>query len=121
MTGPPIILVAGYPKTRGIQCYVQGGVTAAIYNSDDILTGALIPPRSTTPIFAPSIVWYTANNTQVGYLQGQIQGIFTAAQMALVQPSITYTLIGLRALSSSPTNPEIICRRPLLIVPLAYP
>ena len=91
MTGPPLYLVTGQPTAVPIQCYLRGsGTTPAIYNADDTLTAAVRPSRQTGNVFAPAIAWYTADNTQSGYGQGQVEASFSATQMAsLSRPFLT--------------------------------
>jgi hypothetical protein len=117
-----ITLVTGWPAARPIQCYLVGsGTVPAQYNFDDILTAAVFPRRSTIQVFAPSIGWYTAAGTQTGYDQGQVEPTFSAVQVAMLEPSIRYTLAIYRALVNDPVNPEVIARVPITVEPLAYP
>ncbi len=120
MTGPPLVLVTGQPTTRAVQCNVYGtGTVPAIYNSTDILTASVIPSRQTSPIFTPSVDWYTAQSTQTGYGEGQVEVSLTAANMALLVPTISYTLSIYRALDSDPSNAEMIAQIPLIVKPVS--
>ncbi len=116
MTGPPLVLVTGQPTTRAVQCHVYGsGTVPAIFNSTDILTASVVPARQTSPIFMPGVNWYTATGTQSGYGEGQVEVTLTAAEMALLVPTISYTLIIYRALEGNPTNAEMIAQIRLVI------
>lgn len=95
-------------------------MTPAIYNATDVLSGAVIQTRQVSPLFVPSVGWYTADSTQVGYLQGQVEPSFTTAQALLLIPTISYTLEVWRSLVGFPLNLDLIARRRLIIVPLAY-
>ena len=122
MTAPPIILVAGQPTSVPIQCNLRGfGTTPAVFNVDDILSCSVIPTGQTFAVCNPTIAWYTANSTQVGYLQGQVEASFSPANMALLTASVRYTLDVWRALSGAPDVLELIARCPLVIEPIAAP
>jgi hypothetical protein len=112
-----IKFVSGQPKAIPIQCKVFGGL-AAIYNSTDILTGSIRQTRQSADLFSMPMDWYTANSTQNGYGQGQIQATLTIANAVLLVPGISYTLLAWRALAGSPSNPELIARVPLKIEPI---
>lgn len=118
----PVTIATGSHADIPIQCYVRGsGVVPAIYGATDILTAAVYQARQSVAIFAPSVAWYTADNSQAGYTQGQVEATFTAANCTLLVPSVSYTLLIWRALSSSPSETELIARVPLVVEPLAIP
>jgi len=120
MTAVPITLVAGQPTAVPIQCNLRGfGTTPAVFNSTDILSCSVIPAGQTFAVCNPGIAWYTANTTQVGYLQGQVEASFSPANMALLTPTVRYTLDVWRAIASAPTVLELIARCPLVIEPIA--
>jgi hypothetical protein len=120
MNAPPIELIAGQPFTVAFQCFVRGtGTVAAVFNSTDTLTSSVIQSQQTASIFSPTPVFYTANSTQTGYDQGQVQVTGTKAQAAMLVPSTSYTLEVWRTLTSDSSNPDLIVRAPLVIKPLA--
>jgi hypothetical protein len=120
MNAPPIELIAGQPFTIAFQCFVRGtGTVAAVFNSTDTLTSSVIQSQQTVAIFNPTPVFYTANSTQNGSDQGQVQVTGTKAQAAMLVPSTSYTLEVWRTLVSDPSNPDLIVRAPLVIKPLA--
>lgn len=113
-------LVTGWPANRPIQCWAEGGITPAVYNVDDILSAKVIPARSTISIFSPTVAFYTANNTQTGYAQGQVYPMFTGANMSLLMPGIHYTLAIFRVLAANPSmTPDPIARVLITIEPVA--
>jgi hypothetical protein len=125
MIGPPTQLVTGEPTVLAAQCNLRNSVDAtgkpvpAIYNANDIITAEVIPSRSTIPTFAPAAGFFTAQSTQGGYAQGQVQATPTQAQMALLMPGIRYTILWFRQLADQVDPPELIARMPLDIEPLA--
>jgi len=120
MTVPPIHLVTGQPTAIPLQCYVRGsGTVPAIFNASDVLQAEVIQSKQTGALFTPAIAWYTADNTQVGYTQGQVEATLTTDNAVLLIPTISYTLLVWRALSSAPTIFELVARVPLVIEPLA--
>jgi hypothetical protein len=122
MTVPSIIVVTGQPVSIPIQCNTRGsGDVPAVYNASDTLTAEVVQARQTTPLFAPSVAWYTASNTQNGYLQGQVEATWLTANATLLVPTISYTLLVWRTLASYPNDPELIARQPLVVEPLALP
>lgn len=120
MTGPPVTIVIGQPTTIQRQCFLRGsGDVSAVFNSSDALAAAVVQSRQTAAVFTPSVEWYTADSTQNGYAQGQVEATFTTVQAAMLVPTVSYTLLIWRALSGSPSVLELIARIPLLIEPLA--
>ena len=99
-----------------IQCYVRPtGSVPAVFSADDALTAAVYQSKVSTPVFTPEVGWYTRFGAQTGYDQGQVLVRIPAAQSALLQPTITYTLAVARTLASDPDNPEEIASIPLVI------
>jgi hypothetical protein len=125
MTGPPIPLVAGQPTSLAIQCYLRGTSPAtgnpvpAMFNSTDILSCAIYPSGQTVPVCTPAVTFYTANGGQLGYSQGQVNPTLSHANMVLLQPGVSYTLLVWRALASASTILELIVRAPLVIEAIA--
>jgi hypothetical protein len=113
-------LVTGWPANRPIQCWAFGGVTPAVFNSDDILSANVYPARSTTSMFSPTVHFYTADSTQSGFAQGQVEPEFTGTQMALMMPGIHYTLAIFRVLAANPSmTPDPIARVLINVEPIA--
>jgi hypothetical protein len=118
MNAEPIEIIAGQPTTLAFQCFLRGtGTVPAVFNSTDTLTSSIIQTRQTTALFNPTPSFYTANDTQDGYEQGQVQAMWTVAQGSLLVPSISYTLLIWRVLSSDTQDPDPIVRVPLVIKP----
>lgn len=122
MVGPAIPLVTGQPTVVAAQCFLRGtGTEPSVFSASDTLTASVIPSRQTTVVFNPAADWYTRNHTQTGYDQAQVQATMTSAQMALLEPSIKYTIVWWRTTTALPGSPEMIARMPLLIEPIAIP
>jgi hypothetical protein len=102
-----------------VQGYLRGsGTKPGILNSSDSLTAAVWRSGQTVSVFTLPITWYTANSTQVGYLQGQVEVTLSTANAILLTPGVSYTLLCWRAISGTPTELECISRIPLIIEPI---
>jgi hypothetical protein len=112
--------VPGSARSHPLQSWYFGGVEAAAYQASDILSAAVVPYRSSTPVFIPQVDWYTNQNTQTGYDQGQTLVTYSAAQAASFVPSVTYTILVRRAPAADPTNTELIVRARLPVESQAY-
>ena len=121
MSAKPITIVTGQPTALPLQFWLRGtgGTRAALFNATDALSAAVIQTRQTTPVFTPSVLWYTAASTQSGYGQGQVEVSLSTASMLLLIPSVSYTLDVWRSLAGDPSDLELIARVPLVIEPLA--
>lgn len=125
-TAPPLVMVVGQAKTIPIQCNLYGGAKPSRFNSNDVLASKVVQGNQTNSVFTSAVAWYTANDpttgisTQTGYTQGEVEWQPTAAQMALLQPTVSYTLIVTRTLASG-GDPDTIARIPLVIQPIALP
>jgi hypothetical protein len=112
--------VPGSARSHPLQSWYFGGIEPATYQASDILSASVMPPLSATPLFTPQVGWYTNQNTQTGYDQGQTVVTYSAAQAALLMPTITYTIEVERAPASDPTNTELIVRAKLPVERPAY-
>lgn len=85
-------LVQGGRKNLRIQCWAEGGVTPYVFEADDVLSASVYPARNPASVISPTMSFYTANSTQTGYDQGQVDVAFSVAQFALLQPGIRYQI-----------------------------
>jgi hypothetical protein len=114
-----ITLVVGDTKDLVLQCKAQGGGSNAAYSATDTLSATVAPYGSTVVLFEPTPSWFTNQNTQTGYDQGQVTATCTNAQMAMLVPSNVYTLTVSRQLGSAPSRTEKIARARLVIKQVA--
>ncbi len=109
-----LTIVAGDAKDWEIQTWNEGALAPASYQPGDTLTGAyLYRNRSTTPVFQPTVQWFTNGNTQTGYQQGQLLVSVTNAQAALLQPTVGYTLVVKLSPATDPSRSYAIVRLPV--------
>jgi hypothetical protein len=110
----PLTVVAGEVFSIPLQCKLRGSGSPALFNSDDTLTAGIRPAHGSADVITPAVTWYTRRGNQTGYSQGQVQPSATAAQSALLVPTIPYTLSIHRTLAVG-GDPELIVRRLLVV------
>ncbi len=86
-------IVVGSAFDLPVQAWLRGGATKAAFSAGDTLVASVLQQNVSTPIFQPTVTWYTAGNTQTGYGQGQVVVSGTNAQAALLMPRGPYTLV----------------------------
>ena len=93
-----------------IQCFQQGGASTGGLQATDIITAKLRPFQSTAVLCQPTMGWYTADNTQNGYQQQQVEAAISLANAALLQDSVRYVLTVYRAPVGDATNVDIAAK-----------
>ena len=93
-----------------IQCYLEGGGETGGFQPTDLLTATMQPVGSTSIVFSPTASWYTADSTQTGYDQQQVETAVTGAQARLLMRSMRYILTVYRAPASDSTNTDIVAK-----------
>ena len=78
------------------------------FQSTDILTAALYQAGSSVVNCNPAVTWYTANLTQTGYGQQQVEVSFTGAQAGALVPSLRYLLVVSRAPVSNSSDVDVV-------------
>lgn len=111
--GPPQPVMSGDSFWLPIQANVRGtGQTPMQFQVGDTLTAAVYQHRVPTPIFQPTVSWLTTNQKtlapQTGYDQGQVAVDATAAQGAMLQPTVNYSLVVHWQSSIDPTQEQDI-------------
>jgi hypothetical protein len=118
---PPTVLVQGQPTSVPYQGNLRGAGTQGIMNETDILSASVITTGVAAPVYTPDVAFYTANSTQTGYGQAQVEVSYETADVGLMVPSVHYTVVVWRALASSPSILEAVVRYPIVVEPLAIP
>jgi hypothetical protein len=67
-----ITVVAGDCWDLPFQCVVRGKSADAVFGANDLLQAFVYQGKSTTPLFSPAVLFYTANGTHGRYQQGQV-------------------------------------------------
>lgn len=117
MTTVPI--VQGDPADLPWQCKTRD-VKSSVYAAGDTLTAQVYASGATTPLFSPTVGWFTAGTTQTGYDQGQVITTVSNAQSAQMLAPNSYTLLVSRQLASNPAETEYIVHAKLSITPLTF-
>lgn len=113
-----VTIVVGDKADYPLQTWIRGGLARAVYSAGDFLRAYCYQGKSTTPLFVPAVEWYTANGSQLGYLQGQVMVRITNAQGALLVPSGLYTIAVQWAPALAPTEWSGIVRTKLVVEPV---
>ena len=112
--GPSVPLLVGDAFKLPVQCYIKPmGTVAAQFTPGDTIEGSVYRKGIKTPLFSPSVTWYTRPDkfgtpTQTGYDQGQVWVFGTSDQAALFVVGNEYFLVVDWAPSSDPANSQAI-------------
>jgi hypothetical protein len=113
-----VTVVTGDCWNLPMQCVLRGARGNAVFQSGDQLQAFVYQGVSTTPLFLPTVAWYTASGTQNGYDQGQVIVSATSAQGALLTPNGLYTVSVIWAPTTIPGAFSTIVRNKLLVEPV---
>lgn len=112
-------MVSGSAKDFPLQGRVLGAV--ASYGAGDTLEAEVRSYRADTALFVPTVEWLTLGGMQTGYEEGQVLVSYTAAQAALLQPTIPHTLLVWRTPLGDADRRELIVRLRLTVEPQPIP
>ncbi len=110
-----LTIVQAADRDFPVQTFLQGGIATPVYSSSDSLSGAVFQGRTLTPIFIPTVGWYTKNGLQTGYDQGQILIGINNAQSAMLIVGGKYMVITYWSPADNPTKTGIIARMILIV------
>jgi hypothetical protein len=116
----PLPIVRGFARDYPTKTWKWDSAYRPSYGVADTLTAYCYQARIATPLFLPTVAWYTAGGTQTGYLEAEVVISISNAQSALLVPTIGYSLLVKWSPASSPSLVAAIVRAHLLVLPVAF-